>query len=122
MPAEGGVVPKTTEEYAAISAAQAQNQLITREVFHETNAQLTQWGVQNHPTGAAPVFKELADQARSACQAAADAGSLTWAHILEEEYWEAMAEEDPEAFEMEMIQVAAVAVSAVASSRRARGA
>lgn len=48
-------------------------------------------------------------------------GQLAWDGILLEEVYEALAERDPEKREAELTQVAAVAVSMILASRRARG-
>lgn len=130
-------MPKTVEEYAALAAAQAEHQRITKEVFRETDAQLTKWGVQDHPMGTGPntvpfartgfnldlrYGKHLADRFRDACEQAFKEGRGTYWDILLEEVGEAVAEEPGPALEKELIQVAAVAVSMVAASRRARNA
>lgn len=47
-------------------------------------------------------------------------GAPTWLHLLREEFAEAAMEDDPEAQEKEWLQVAALAVSYVQSSRRKR--
>lgn len=109
-------------EETARAIVEQQNHDILGEVFEETSRQLDLWGIQNHPTGSHRTFKREADYARQNCEDAFKAGEGTWKHIAEEEYWEAWAEEDPLKFEAEMRQLAAVAVSAIASSRRARGA
>lgn len=78
------------------------------------------WGVVDHPlgTGSAP-FKALADVYRRACGKAADRGELTWAHIALEEFFEALAEDDPAKFAAEAIQTIAVLSAAVESLLRA---
>ncbi|HEY1176405.1 MAG TPA: hypothetical protein VGF17_09630 [Phytomonospora sp.] len=85
----------------------------------ERQAQDAKWGEQNHPlgTGAAP-FKALADTYRDACDAAAERGEVTWAHIALEEVFEALAETDPNAFVTEALQAAAVLVAAIESEVR----
>lgn len=47
--------------------------------------------------------------AQYACDRAARENRLTFAHVLEEEVSEALAEEDPEKLRVELVQVAAVA-------------
>ena len=111
--------PSTDRE---VEYARAQHHRLVGWVYAETNQQLRTWNVQNHPMGTSTVYKREADNARRNCEDAFAQGDGTWKHILEEEFWEAMAEEDPEALEKELIQVAAVAVSMAAASRRARGA
>lgn len=93
--------------------------LVLDEVLGERERQHARWGEQNHPDGTGwlmdvtgeCVRTELADQARAACQRADAAGALTWAHILEEEFHEAMACGDTSELRAELIQVAAVAVA-----------
>lgn len=134
-------MPKTVEDYRAISKAQQQHDLITREVFHETNAQLTKWGVQDHPMGTGPdrrllrytdvnldlrTGKELEHIFRDKTEKVFKQESPfysevgTYWDILLEEVFEAGAEKDPVKMEEELVQVAAVAVSMIATSRRAR--
>jgi hypothetical protein len=86
----------------------------------ERRRQDVQWGEQNHPlgTGAAP-FKALAETYRKACQDAADRGECTWAHIALEEFFEALAEDDPAKFAHEAIQTIAVLSAAVECLLRA---
>ena len=61
-------------------------------------------------------------QCRQDCEDAMKAGELTYGHILQEEYMEALAERDPAAIRRELIQVAAVAVAWVeAIDRRTDG-
>lgn len=104
------------------------------DVIAERKRQNLKWGEQNHPdgTGAAePVLldltvqlrllgdeprnimvipaAELALAAQHAEQYAASAGRSTWAHVLLEEVFEALAESDPVALRFELVQVAAVA-------------
>jgi hypothetical protein len=45
---------------------------------------------------------------------------VTWAHILTEEFYEALAEADPEKLREELVQVAAVAVAWVECLDRMR--
>ncbi len=58
--------------------------------------------------------------AKRRCAYAVRNGGLTFSDILEEEFWEAMAEEDPARLEAELIQVAAVAVQMIEALRRKR--
>lgn len=59
----------------------------------------------------------LAAWAKARCRAASinegGDGSITWEHILTEEFFEALAEDDPAALRGELVQLAAVAVKAV---------
>ncbi len=75
---------------------------------------------QNHPDGTACPYH--AKRAREACQEAAQRGECTWALILAEEFFEAMAESNPLCLREELIQVAAVAVQWIeAIDRRGAG-
>lgn len=53
--------------------------------------------------------EEIANWAKSECDIAAAAGDVTYRHILTEEHFEALAEDDPEKLFDELIQVSAVA-------------
>ena len=48
------------------------------------------------------------EQATNSCDRADREGCLTFAHILEEEFWEAMCEEDKVKLRAELVQCAAV--------------
>ena len=89
--------------------------LVLLEVAAERAAQDERWGEQNHPDGTGPAHDPivglLADRARGLTTSAAEQGSLTWRHILREEYAEAAAEADPAKLRAELVQVAAVAVA-----------
>lgn len=50
------------------------------------------------------------EQAKNACDRAAREDRCTFAHVLAEEFWEAMCEEDRDALRTELVQVAAVAL------------
>lgn len=93
------------------------------EVVRERIRQDAKWGEQNHPDGTGingPTDRQLADASRKLCQSAAEAGMVTWRHILDEEMREAFAEPDPVALRAELVQVAAVAVAWIeAIDRRA---
>lgn len=69
------------------------------------------WGEQNHPMGTSSDDELFAAAARARTNVATKNGSLTWALILEEETWEALAEEDESKLREELIQVAAVATA-----------
>lgn len=125
-----------TKDHAAIAAAQSQHYHISREVFRETDQQLVKWGVQDHPMGTGPTLTfthlpvgshylhavDFEEWARDRTDDSAKRGDVTYEKILTEEFAEAIAEDDPVKLEAELIQVAAVAVSMIAASRRARGA
>lgn len=84
---------------------------VLTEVYFEREAQDAKWGEQNHPDGTSNELQCNADYARDLCDFAASRGTVTWQHILGEEFAEALAEEDPEKLRAELVQVAAVAVA-----------
>lgn len=65
-------------------------------------------------------LKVLRDWAQRQTDKRTEAGTLTWAHILQEEYYEALAARADIALEVELIQVAATAVSWVETIRERR--
>lgn len=88
------------------------------EVLGERTKQDQKWGEQNHPDGTGsdrrPLrlnFKLLAEMFRDRCEQNFANGEGAWSDILTEEFFEAMAEDDPVKLRAELIQVAAVAVS-----------
>jgi hypothetical protein len=92
---------------------------ILGEIQAEREQQDAKWGEQNHPDGTGlPFSRALADNARANCQAAADAGEVTWRLISDEEHAEAMAESDPLKLRAELIQDAAVKVAWIAAIDR----
>lgn len=85
---------------------------VLRDVHGEREAQDEKWGPQNHPDGTGSRdYAGMADEARTACDAKHKSGRGTWADILKEEFYEALAESDQDKLRAELIQVAAVAVS-----------
>lgn len=83
------------------------------EVAAEMDRQVEKWGIQNHPDGTGPTIPSLnrEEQAKAATDFAAQNGTLTYRHILAEEYYEALAAPDKAKLRDELIQVAAVALS-----------
>lgn len=81
------------------------------DIGAEREAQYAKWGPQHHPDGTtdSASTRYHRDTSRKVCDIAASRGQVTWAHILTEEFFEAMCEEDLEALRKELIQVAAVA-------------
>jgi hypothetical protein len=100
-------------------------------VGRERAAQVKKWGEQHHLDGTGPRVRvleptgdeggnrymatmpasALADAAREACKAnGAPDRPDTWAAILLEEVFEALAEDDPVLLRGELVQIAAVAV------------
>jgi hypothetical protein len=85
---------------------------VLNEVYQERRRQDDQWGVQDHPDGTALRNHIDAAQAKIECEEARRIyGVPTWMHILQEEAYEAFAEEEPAQIRAELIQVAAVAVA-----------
>ena len=83
-----------------------------RSVLDEAERQHVKWGEQNHPDGTGgTTAMHVAEDAKAACARNFAAGEGTWSDILMEEVCEAVAEEDPERLRVELVQVAAVAVS-----------
>jgi hypothetical protein len=78
------------------------------DIEAERARQLTKWGDQRHPDGTNLENDGWRDHAQSQCQRAAAEGRITWAHILQEEFVEALAEVEPDKLRAELIQVAAV--------------
>lgn len=105
------------------------------EVADERRAQDEKWGERNHPNGTGPDLDiiddigyfpgedgnaGLAECAKDRTDALSHVpGRVTWAHILTEEWAEAMAEDDPALLREELIQVAAVATQWVEAIDRA---
>jgi hypothetical protein len=81
------------------------------EVAVERARQDARWGEQSHADGTNLDNAEWRDHSRDLTQRAADEGRVTWAHILQEEFVEALAEVEPARIRAELIQVAAVAVA-----------
>ena len=102
---------------------------VLAEVRAERERQKVKWGEQNHPDGTGEkslplnriVFSgpgitsgdthyafALSFMAKQATDRAAKGGTVTWADILLEEVFEALAESDPDKVRTELVQVAAV--------------
>lgn len=81
---------------------------IIEAIAAERAAQDAKWGPQDHDNGTGENFAALADRARREVDAAAAVGTTTFAGILLEEVFEALAETDEEALRTELIQAAAV--------------
>jgi hypothetical protein len=84
---------------------------IAEQVDDELDAQDAKWGAdRNLPDGTgSPWFALSAKAAKDRTDRHAKAGTLTWHHILAEEFFEAIAETDSAKLRTELIQVAAVA-------------
>lgn len=100
----------------------APEELVLLDVDVELQRQDTLWGDQSHlPNGTSvEQFQALADIARKNADSHHNQGTLTFADILFEEFYEAMAEVDEERLETELVQVAAVACQWVKAIRTRR--
>lgn len=101
------------EEFQQILAdrkqAERDTEQLAAEILAERHRQLAKFGDQRHPDGTSGHnFKREADAARRSCQRAARNETVTWFHILREEFWEAMAETDQTKLRAELVQCAAV--------------
>lgn len=95
---------------------------VLAEIGVERDAQDEKWGEHNHPDGTGPnlpllygskmpSFSDLANSARTITDLRAKLGKLTWADILLEEVFEALAEDDATKLRTELVQVSAVATA-----------
>ena len=94
-------------------------------VHDEIRAQDDKWGQQDHPIlHGASGWMDLGEYQREARvwqrrnDYRVESGTLSWDGILLEEVYEALCETNPQALEVELIQVAAVAVQMVMALRR----
>lgn len=82
-----------------------------KAVEAEMSRQQELWGFHDHPNGTSNDFITHSRHFRIACADAFENGNGTWADILTEEFYEVLAEEDPQKLKEELIQLAAVAVN-----------
>ena len=80
------------------------------ELMDERERQEAKFPDQHLPNGTDKVWSVIRDGARLRTDRRAELGTVTWLDVLTEEFYEAMAEEDPARLRAELIQVAAVAV------------
>lgn len=93
------------------------------DVRFEVERQEKKWGEQNHPDGTSPEqFEWMADLAKLNCDKLHKERKITWAAVLFEEFYEALAEKATHALREELVQVAAVAVSWIKAIDRREGA
>ena len=85
------------------------------EVFAERTRQDDKWGEQNWSIGGDVVFTVSANNSKANTEQNAQEGTLTWRHILQEEFWETFENDDsdPQSQRAELVQVAAVAVAMI---------
>jgi hypothetical protein len=100
---------------------------ILAEVLEETERQVDTWGQQDHPVRSAddPTGIRLLGRTYRSMEIQTKArfarGERSWALIELEEVFEALSERDPDKARTEWVQIAAVAVSAIASMDRGAG-
>jgi len=95
-----------------ISAARMALAVVLADLHDERGNQEAQWGEQSLPDGTGgPGTRELADEARALCKAAAKLGVVTWSDVLLEEVAEAAAEADLDRLREELVQSGAVIVA-----------
>ncbi len=99
---------------------------ILEEVLNECERQESKWGIQRHPLigprGDVEFirsrYQQGAEQGRAMNDSDNEHGTLGWDGILLEEVYEALAEDDVDKACEELVQVAAVCVSAIRSLRQ----
>lgn len=113
--------PELTEALMSLDDDLAPAELVLLDVDVELERQDQLWGDQSHlENGTDEKFRELADIARKNADAHHQMGTLTFADILFEEFYEALTEVDEDKLEVELIQVAAVAAQWVKAIRTRR--
>jgi hypothetical protein len=99
---------------------------IINDILRERLRQDQKWGQQTHPIRdeylSQAEYDGVMEQAKAECQARAEAGTVSWLHILYEEVSEAMAEVDYALQRAELIQAAAVVVAMIEDIDRRTGA
>lgn len=102
-----------------IADAKSTTLAVLQEVMEERGRQDSKWGEQNHPDGTnAQRYAWDASVAKEVCRAKADAGTVTWVDVLDEEIFEAYEQEDWTLIREELLQAAAVLVAWVESGDR----
>lgn len=84
---------------------------ILHDVYDERERQERKFGEQHHPDGTSENYAGVANLSRDLCQEAVETDSLTWRHILDEEFSESVGEHDKKKLRQELVEVAAVAVA-----------
>jgi len=100
----------------------AMTTVVLEDIKKEVDRQEAKWGEQNHPDGTSKEkFAWMMDLAKMNCNMLHQKGTLSWAAVLFEEFYEALAEEKNSELRLELVQVAAVAASWIkAIDRRER--
>lgn len=114
--ARGARWNKAVDQYSRLK------QETVNEVLAENAFQDTKWGpARQMPNGTGRQYSsELADYYKEETNRAFAEGTGTWRHILEEEFYEAMAETNPKRLIAELLQVAAVCVAWIVSLKLQR--
>lgn len=97
---------------------------ITADVFREIErAEKKHPRTENMPDGTRNGGMNLVQrtQATNSCDRATREGRVTFAQVLEEEFWEAICEEDKAKLRAELVQVAAVTIRWLAKLDREAG-
>lgn len=84
---------------------------IVPDLLDERYRQLKKWGPQSHPDGTGTAYGRHAALARQTCDSRFKNGVGTWADILLEEVYEALAESERKPLRDELVQVCAVALA-----------
>lgn len=97
---------------------------ILAQVLDERVRQNELWGRQDHPVADAYEMEDAAGSLpgiRDYCDLRTAEGRVTWSNIVEEELFEALAEQDADKRRIELIQLAAVVVAAIEAEDRRYG-
>ncbi|MEY9837077.1 hypothetical protein [Streptacidiphilus sp. EB103A] len=95
-----------------VLAQAAPQHTVLAEIAAERARQDQTFGEQNHPDGTGSLTQIFnMDNIRAGVERAAAEGRQVWANVLGEEVAEVLAESDPTALRVELVQVAAVAVA-----------
>jgi hypothetical protein len=111
LPADEQTLSEMTPDAAEEVRRWVDTNDVLEDLAQERRAQFQQWGEQTIPFGSGSyVFKLMCEHYQSTCQANADAGTVTFADVLLEEVFEALAESDPLKLKDELIDAGAVIV------------
>ena len=96
-----------------IELATDETQDVLVAIADERMRQIAKWGVQSRPEGTNPAFAKARDAAQRRTDTKMKDGTVTWHDIIFEEFLEFLTETAPAKMRVELIQLAAVAVSAI---------
>lgn len=94
--------------------------LLFTAIEQEQQAQFRKFGERNHTNGTGDAWAAATVMYRNICQNNADRGQVSWADILLEEVFEALAESDTDKLTTELIQVMAVCATWIEAMARAK--